>query len=938
VRASPQEQTGGVGTSEVTAALQRIGWGPVVPNAQHDLGTDLFAQARDARRFDRGLFVGVQVKAGPSYFAQPAHTEDGSLLGWWYYEEDADHFDDWVTHGLPHLLVLHDLDSRVSYWAHVIATSVESTGKGAKILVPVSQTIDPEHLDDLLDVAASHKPVIGLQGTAWTASASNLPPARRLRHALLVPRLVAPHPNTGFEIAIGPEDALALLAQGRIRHLKAFSERHEAVPWLDEAGSSKDWRWRFVAALGRLFVQGDRNAVAATITDAPNPASRAAACVVTACALMDAERHADAAALLSEQPDEAHPVDWAWMLTQRARARAQIGDVAAARQDAAAALRALVGDPDDVTASAIGAAAAELLFQTASWGEESLDELITAIDTAVSWWRTQTVSTALRAAADRTFQEWADDRATTRIDFEDTVNDKLFAAVVSADLTGEHGTWRTTGSLLARNTLMVEHARADVSRQTGALDELRRSGDEKSLDLAARRLWAIGPLGPLTEAARRIQPGSWTHTTARANLALWQHAGDVLDEATASGAARYCLDVVTDSSAFVSRTTPSFLVIPYTLDALSGLLRAAGDAVHRDLARFIAGLPPVTDQLEARGWARVAAALRATVVATAEDCTAWRQVAVSQPHPGLAAAILGLLTDYDEAARELLRTRIAGGDNHALAALGPDHVHQLDTQVAGRLMAQDAELLDATIAQLQQGRHPVRTRDPAERLAVLAVYFPDVAPWDALLRYLGHARLPSERKRIACLALAQHADRLPEPIRSALRELIPQLKATVPALNVLGEPFGGAGMILAAAVGALDDQTLTGGLPGLLAGSPPERRDAAALIGRLGRPELTAALVALLGDPHPEVRAEAACALAMRVASTDTGTDPLAIAGLQRALTDPGAQTPLAIAAGLPALGTPSDQARELIRSLLDHSSALVRETAARAVHGSAGP
>jgi hypothetical protein len=84
VRTSQQEQAGGAGTSEVTAALQRIGWGPVVPNVQHDLGTDLFAQARDARRFDRGLFVGVQVKAGPSYFAQPARAEDGSLLGWWY--------------------------------------------------------------------------------------------------------------------------------------------------------------------------------------------------------------------------------------------------------------------------------------------------------------------------------------------------------------------------------------------------------------------------------------------------------------------------------------------------------------------------------------------------------------------------------------------------------------------------------------------------------------------------------------------------------------------------------------------------------------------------------------------------------------------------------------------------------------------------------------
>jgi Domain of unknown function (DUF4365) len=241
----------------------------------------------------------VQAKAGPEWFKHPARAEDGSLLGWWYYEEHADHFDDWVTHGLPHLLVLHDLDTRVSYRVHVTAKAVESTGKGAKILVPVHQTIDPEHLDDLLAVAASHKPVIGLQGTAWSASARNLPPARRLRHALLVPRLVAPHPNTGFGTVIGVEEAVALLTQGRVRHLEEFIRTHDAVPGLDEAASFRDWRWRFVAALGCLFVRGGRNAVAATITDVPNPASRAAACVVTACALMDAERHAEAVALLS---------------------------------------------------------------------------------------------------------------------------------------------------------------------------------------------------------------------------------------------------------------------------------------------------------------------------------------------------------------------------------------------------------------------------------------------------------------------------------------------------------------------------------------------------------------------------------------------------------------------------------------------------------------
>jgi hypothetical protein len=930
MRASRQEQTGGVGVNEVAANFERIGWGPV-PNAQHDLGTDLLVQVRDDRLFDRGLVVGVQAKGGASYFEQPAHAEDGSLLGWWYCEEHADHFDDWVTHGLPHLVVLHNLHTRKSYWVHVTAKAVESTGKGAKILVPVGQTIDAEHLDDLLAVAASHKPVIGLQGTAWAASASTIAPARRLRHALLVPRLVAPHRNSGFATVIGPEQAVALLAQGRVRDLGFFAEKHDAVPALDEAASSKDWRWRFVAALGRLLVNGDRNAVAGRIDDAPDPGSRAAACVVTACALMDAERHADAVALLSEQPDDASPVDWAWIQTQLARARAEIGDVAAARQDAAAALRALVGDPDDITASAIRAAAAQLLFQTAQWGEQQLEELITANDTAVSWWRTQMLSSGFSAAADRAFRGWADDQA-TRIEFEDTVNDQLLAAMVSADLTGEQGAWQKIGSLLARNTLIIQHAHGDTSRQTGALDELRRSGDEKSLDLAARRLWAVGPLGPLAEAARRVQPGSWTHTTARANLALWQHAGDVLDAASATEAARYCLGVLGDDSAFVARATPSFLVIPYTLNALAGLLDAADDAFHRDLAGFLAGLPPVTDQLEARGWARVAAGVRATVLAIPQDRAGWRQSAVSQPDRRLAAAILGLIAHDDEVARELLLARVADGDHAALVALGP--VRQLDTEVAERLMAQDAELLDVIIAEAQARVHTIRTHDPAARLAILGSHFPEVTPWDALLRYLGHAHVPGERKRNPCLALAHNAGRLPGPVRSALRDLLLQLKPSSLPVNLFGLSFGGAAMILGAAVGAPDDQTVISGFAALLTGSRQERRDAATLIGRLGRPEFTAALVTLVSDPYPEVRAEAAHALALRVASSDPGIDPLAIGGLQRALADPGALVSLAIAEGVAAAETPSDDARDLTASLLGHPSARVREAAARAVHG----
>jgi HEAT repeat protein len=172
------------------------------------------------------------------------------------------------------------------------------------------------------------------------------------------------------------------------------------------------------------------------------------------------------------------------------------------------------------------------------------------------------------------------------------------------------------------------------------------------------------------------------------------------------------------------------------------------------------------------------------------------------------------------------------------------------------------------------------------------------------------------------------------PLRSDLRELLPHLTGTVPADKLFGSPLGGAAVILAAAVGALDDQTLTSGLAALLTGSRQERLAAATLISRLGRHELTAALVTLVNDPYPDVRAEAARALATRVASSDTGIDPLAIAGLQRALANPGALVSLAIAAVVDAAEAPSDQACELITPLLDHPSALVREAAAGALQG----
>ncbi|RZO83766.1 MAG: DUF4365 domain-containing protein [Oceanococcus sp.] len=70
-------------------------------------------------------------------FKNPVRNDSGCATGWWCYEAGDDHFDDWVMHGLPHILVLHDLVKSISYWVHVTSEQISETGNGCIILVPI---------------------------------------------------------------------------------------------------------------------------------------------------------------------------------------------------------------------------------------------------------------------------------------------------------------------------------------------------------------------------------------------------------------------------------------------------------------------------------------------------------------------------------------------------------------------------------------------------------------------------------------------------------------------------------------------------------------------------------------------------------------------------------------------------------------------------------
>ena len=296
MRMPAPQQRGNQGVAAVALGFEKLEWGPV-SNAPHDLGIDLFVHAR-LKRHDRGLVVGVQVKSGKSSFNRPMPGDDGEPAGWWHRHRDKRHFDYWVTHGLPILLVLHNPDSGESYWVHVTQERVVSTGKGAKILVPRDQTIDETNFDALFAAAAQLKNVPPFEGSAVTFGVDRIPSARHWRYALMAPRLIAPHPHEHIERAVQPVEAVAMLARGQFRGLKQLAETRDDVPDPQCMPPDAGWGWNLAGAMWAWAETGSFDSLRSVHQSPPDNRGAAASGVLLACALARAERHSEAIAVL----------------------------------------------------------------------------------------------------------------------------------------------------------------------------------------------------------------------------------------------------------------------------------------------------------------------------------------------------------------------------------------------------------------------------------------------------------------------------------------------------------------------------------------------------------------------------------------------------------------------------------------------------------------
>lgn len=149
--------TGETGVNGVAILLaEQLGWA-LRRQSEADVGIDGQIEV-NAEDDPTGRLIGVQVKAGPSFFAK--QTPDGSA--WIFRENTQKHRDYWLNYQLPVILALYDASSHVAYWQHITPETAKITGRGFKVLVPKLQRID-EDAEEALVALAGRLPANGLQ-------------------------------------------------------------------------------------------------------------------------------------------------------------------------------------------------------------------------------------------------------------------------------------------------------------------------------------------------------------------------------------------------------------------------------------------------------------------------------------------------------------------------------------------------------------------------------------------------------------------------------------------------------------------------------------------------------------------------------------------------------------------------------------------------------
>ncbi|MFF2243287.1 DUF4365 domain-containing protein [Arthrobacter sp. NPDC058130] len=928
MRAPRNEATGTSGESEVLAQFERLGWGGLI-DSRHDTGTDLYLRPRDARRFELGVVMGVQVKTGPSHFTAPKRDAQGDISGWWFAEDNRNHFDYWLRHALPHLLILRDQNKEKSFWVHVTPERVVSTGKGAKIFVPASQTVDVDHNQALSEVALTQLETSSWEGTAWTG-AVNLSSGDEIRYALITPRLIAPHPNLGPRSITGLEAlAMQVLLRTELERTLAPKNNDRLIPgfddqWqglsLDEAGESEDWCWRATAALHLRLYNGETTAMTRLTQNAPSPSERAAS-VILACTVHFEENDPDAALqILNDalQHDDYSPVDHAWLETHRARALLETGRHEEAFDLAMRAQRIHREAPHDLTGTAISGACASTSFRAAGWLKGDIANIIQGSDNPVSWWRAQLMSYGLANHLSEEFRAWTE-TGQPRTQGSGTAHRRLMSAALLASLAGDHEGWRGATGSLAEMLLIANDPTSSPQAVSDQLTLLRLSGDSRGVSSATHHVALAGPPVAARLAAGRVDLSRSTRTSALADLELLTAAGDTLEEDFADEVCTWALATLSNPEEYLVRTRPTFAVTYKIIYLLRSMLWSMSDAsVHRVIEYFL-NQPAVSDGPTAETFARLIRAIPETVWTDDERRRAAERRGDA---PYLREAYLRVAVRAAKESREELHRRARAGELIILEAV--DDVRTLSTDAVAALVERLSDVVHTDIRNAAIGFRTSGGLDAGRALTMLNVWHPSTARWDAVESLLSDPNLAPEDCLGTLEVLAVHGSGLSSTVKKRLLERLAPLREGKVLIGDL--EHDDARSLAAEAFAALtDDLTRKKLVRELLGGDALHRSAGARVIERFGGPSDADLLLVLAGDANETVRNPALAGLAAVAVAGHASAPALTL--LRWHLQSGGKRSASAIASRLPRNST-SPTISELLKTAARHPSARVRSAA----------
>jgi Domain of unknown function (DUF4365) len=774
-------KTGSRGELKAAVIFSDIGWAPPVKLSE-DIGTDFLTFARDTAApeekedaWDLGAPVFLQVKASETEYLTPTDKRDGDA-GWWFAESTTYHFDHWLSFGLPYLLVLVDVKNQIGYWAEVDGDAIVSTGKGRKIFVPAAQKVDADNVEALTKIAVSRRKY-ALEGAVWHGTLNDLGPADRLRNALVLPRLVAPHPNKTIA-KLTFEEAAAMVMRNRYSEL-AFRSREGQCPKTEEWATHKDWGWRFVHALHELVTQGASTRFPQLATDARHRFERDACLVIQACAAYTSDNTAEAVGVLV--PSKAtKPADLGWLHVQRAAFLLELDEPAEAAEAAKKALVALKALDGDVSVSAIRGGAASILYSVAGFAAGDIEATITAQDNAGTWWRAQDVSWALEKDLKLRFEGWTDNSS---IHFNNsTARADLAIVGWNAAFSGAWGSWR---HLATMNAHLAFTSSRDPLELGGALSVLVLVGEKTADKNATAKMWREGPIVPVQAIVHLLADRSWSKRDEGATMAVLAAAGDLLQSKPADRVVDRILDLLkvdghirVHGSAWSDRWNEID-------DTLRTVLKAATVKSHRKVADLIADNFATCSDGTAHALIRIANALATADLGVTRLNRLVKVAKARGDHYGID--LLEVAAPDSPAAVAELRVHAQAGNYNAFRSLLVAGSQERDDFIAFgnsaartvRKMIEDARGKDGTIAVA------VHTNDQLDDLTIAALNTDDTKLWKEVTDALEACVIEEAQQQNAIRRLAHRFPNLPPHVQRKLRKLAPNIKGTS-----LGIAFG----------------------------------------------------------------------------------------------------------------------------------------------------